>query len=181
MERGCLAKRCVQPAKTRHPNVKTGWCFEMLTDPGPPSGRPLSACQRAIGRLRERHNFPPLARPPGMPENIAPPPKQRKRQSAGDLSTPSQVATQFTSFPSVNNPSPGQGLQSPGGKMGKKRGRPSKADHELRAMEAAARGEPYPPPKKARPPKPPADQGGLIATAGASGDDGALGLSENSG
>ena len=44
----------------------------------------------------------------------------------------------------------------------KKRGRPSKAEQELRAAEAAARGESYPPLKKTRTPRLPVDQGSFM-------------------
>ena len=108
-----------------------------------------------------------------------PVPKPRKRPSAGDLSTPSHVAPGFSSFPSVNHPSPAHGLpsvtHSPGGKSQKKRGRPSKAEHELRAAEAAARGEPYPPPKKIRTPSPPVDLGSSMVSMDAPSEGGSLG------
>ena len=124
--------------------------------------------------MRTRHGFAVPSRPPGAPETIIAPSKPpRKRPSASDLSMPNQVAPGFSSFPSVNNPSPAHGLpsavQSPGIKPNKKRGRPSKAEHELRAAEAAARGEPYPPPKKVRAPKTPADQGDPTISVGAPG------------
>ena len=130
----------------------------------------MSACQRAFTRIRSRHGFAAPPRPLGAPESTVPVAKPRKRPSAGDLSTPSHVAPGFSSFPSVNNPSPAHGLpsviHSPGGRSQKKRGRPSKAEHELRAAEAAARGEPYPPPKKTRIPKVPADQGSSMTGEG---------------
>ena len=139
----------------------------------PSSGRSVSACQRAYTRVRSRANFPPPPRPLGAPEGFGTLPKPRKRPSTGEVSTPSHGAPGFSSFPSVNNPSPAHGLpslsQSPGGKQQKKRGRPSKAEHELRAAEAAARGEPYPPPKKVRTPKPSAEQGSSTATMDTSG------------
>ena len=100
--------------------------------------------------------------------------KPRKRPTTSDLSTPSQPTPGFSSFPSVNNPSPAYGVPtatSPGGKAQKKRGRPSKAEHELRAAEAAARGEVYPPPKKIKTPKTPAEEGSIAAaTAGTTSD-----------
>lgn len=145
------------------------------------SGRSVSACQRAYTRVRSRANFPPPPRPLGAPEGFGPLPKPRKRPSTGEVSTPSHGTPGFSSFPSVNNPSPAHGLpslsQSPGGRQQKKRGRPSKAEHELRAAEAAARGEPYPPPKKVRTPKPSTEQGSSTATMDASGSGEAPGTS----
>ena len=138
------------------------------------SGRSVSACQRAFNHIRSRHAFPAPSQPPAASQNMSTVPKPRKRPSASDLSTPSHVPTGFSSFPSVNNPPPAHGLPavslSPGRKAGKKRGRPSKAEHELRAAEAAARGETYPPPKKIRAPKAPIEHGESTATTGASGD-----------
>lgn len=58
-----------------------------------------------------------------------------------------------SAFAPVNlqgQPSPAQG----GERQGKKRGRPSKLEHEQRVREAEARGEVYPPPKKIRTPRP---------------------------
>ena len=65
-----------------------------------------------------------------------------------------------TEFVTVNTPddlSMRHGLAQPAverqERQGKKRGRPSKADQEARAAEAAARGEVYPPPKKIKTPR----------------------------
>ena len=59
-------------------------------------------------------------------------------------------------FPSVNG---GQEHLQLGedGRPKKKRGRPSKEEHEQRVAEAALRGEVYPPPKKAKTPRPSLD------------------------
>ncbi|KAL8794888.1 MAG: hypothetical protein Q9195_002600 [Heterodermia aff. obscurata] len=143
-----------------------------------PNGRSLSACQRAFTRLRSRQGFLAPMRPPGAPEQqTLPLPKPRKRTPAGDLSTPSHATTPgFSSFPSVNSPSPAHGLPNVttvGGKLQKKRGRPSKAEFDLKVAEAAARGEVYPPPKKIKTPKTPAEEGGAAAILGAP-DDGGL-------
>ncbi|KAI4260266.1 MAG: hypothetical protein LQ352_000388 [Teloschistes flavicans] len=46
------------------------------------------------------------------------------------------------------------GLADSGEQRKKKRGRPSKAEAEVKAAEYAARGEPYPPPRKPKNPKP---------------------------
>ena len=45
----------------------------------------------------------------------------------------------------------------------KKRGRPSKAEHEIRAAQAAERGEIYPPPKKFKTPRPSIEGGAPVA------------------
>ena len=141
------------------------------------AGRSLSACQRAFTRLRSRQGFLAPMRPPGAPEQQSLPlPKPRKRTSAGDLSTPSNTTPGFSSFPSVNSPSPAHGLPNVttgGGKLQKKRGRPSKAEYDLKVAEAAARGEVYPPPKKIKTPKTPADEAVAAAILGAP-DDGGL-------
>ena len=151
------------------------------TDPSSSAGRSLSACQRAFTRLRTRQGFLAPMRPPGAPEQQSLPlPKPRKRTSAGDLSTPSHATPGFSSFPSVNSPNPAHGLPNVttvGGKLQKKRGRPSKAEYDLKVAEAAARGEVYPPPKKIKTPKTPADEGVASAVLGAPDD---VGLPSNS-
>lgn len=134
-------------------------------------GRSLSACQRAFTRLRTRQEMGAAMRPQGAPEQFLPLSRPKKRTSAGDLSTPSHPAPGFSSFPSVNNPSPAHGLPSnvstPGGKPQKKRGRPSKAEYELKVAEAAARGEVYPPPKKIKTPKTAGEEGASLIATGA--------------
>ncbi|KAG6994031.1 hypothetical protein G7Y79_00048g084270 [Physcia stellaris] len=136
-----------------------------------PNGRSLSACQRAFTRLRTRQEMGTAMRPQGAPEQFLPLSRPKKRTSAGDLSTPSHPAPGFSSFPSVNNPSPAHGLPSnvstPGGKPQKKRGRPSKAEYELKVAEAAARGEVYPPPKKIKTPKTAGEEGASLIATGA--------------
>lgn len=131
----------------------------------------MSACQRAFTRLRTRQEYAASMRPQGAPEQFLPLSKQKKRTSAGDLSTPSHPTPGFSSFPSVNNPGPAHGLPSnlstPGGKPQKKRGRPSKAEYELKVAEAAARGEVYPPPKKIKTPKTPGEEGASMFATGA--------------
>ena len=76
----------------------------------------------------------------------------------------------------MNSPNPAHGLPNVttvGGKLQKKRGRPSKAEYDLKVAEAAARGEVYPPPKKIKTPKTPADEG-LASTTLVTPDDGGL-------
>lgn len=46
---------------------------------------------------------------------------------------------------------------------GKKRGRPSKAEYEIKAREAAERGEPWPPPKKIKNARPSVEGGALLS------------------
>lgn len=46
--------------------------------------------------------------------------------------------------------------------QGKKRGRPSKAEYEIKAREAAERGVPWPPPKKVKTPRPSIEGGSLL-------------------
>ena len=69
------------------------------------------------------------------------------------------IQPRVPSFAAVNDPNDPSSFTSAPVSTGeppnkKKRGRPSKAEHEIRAAEAAARGEPYPPPKKPRTPRP---------------------------
>ena len=79
------------------------------------------------------------------------------RPSAPDPS----MHPQFSHFAAVNEPPPTPGAYQSGrdttaygsDKKGKKRGRPSKAENEVRAAEALARGEPWPPLKKTKTPR----------------------------
>ena len=79
------------------------------------------------------------------------------RPSAPDPS----MHPQFSHFAAVNEPptTPGSYQTGPDAlshgsdKKGKKRGRPSKAENEIRAAQALARGEPWPPIKKAKNPR----------------------------
>ena len=88
----------------------------------------------------------------------------------------------FSSFTTVNDPSTPHAstatAQSPGAKPQKKRGRPSKAEAEVRAAEAAERGEPYPKPKKVKA-KPPTEGSTVslpaVTTASGEADDPAIG------
>lgn len=81
----------------------------------------------------------------------------KARPSAPDPS----MAPKFSHFPAVNEPpaTPGSYQAGPDAlghgsdKKGKKRGRPSKAESEIRAAQALARGEPWPPVKKAKNPR----------------------------
>ncbi|KAL8826131.1 MAG: hypothetical protein Q9191_003989 [Dirinaria sp. TL-2023a] len=123
-----------------------------------PNGRSVTSCQRAFSQLLSQvsADYPAAARPVAVsPAPVRP----RKRPPVGETSLPLQTAPgAFSSFASVNDPStphaPTTTTQSPGGKVPKKRGRPSKAEAEIRAAEAAERGEIYPRPKKvkAKPP-----------------------------
>lgn len=81
----------------------------------------------------------------------------KARPSAPDPS----MLPHLSHFATVNETPPTPGLQLKGGdvstpgsdKKGKKRGRPSKAEYEIRAAEARARGDPWPPPKKLKIPR----------------------------
>ena len=92
-------------------------------------------------------------------ESSAAPAKVKKRPSApgaADPSTPGHAAQgpHQLSFQSVNDPDPiraqPSAAHSPRTTSGKKRGRPTKVEMEKRAIEAAERGEIYPPPKKVK-------------------------------
>ena len=84
------------------------------------------------------------------------------------LTTDRTIQPRVPSFATVNNPNDLLALPSAPASTGeppskKKRGRPSRAEHEIRAAEAAARGESYPPPKKIRTPRPSAEGAAPIA------------------
>lgn len=105
--------------------------------------------------------YPTSYQPAGRPDYPAPPPKPKKRPvPSADVSATADrtIQPRVSSFAAVNDPNDHPAFPLAPASIGeppnkKKRGRPSKAEHEIRAAEAAARGEPYPPPKKTRTPR----------------------------
>lgn len=151
------------------------------------TGRSVSACQKAYEHLVSNPgtNFPLVLRPP---VNLEPKvtPKQRKRQypsGDGPMAVDRIIQPRISDFSAVNepfNPSPlaptATGLGEP---PKKKRGRPSKAEYEIRVAEYAARGEPLPPPRKPKTPKRSAESHAPTAnmftpTTGEAGEGGSL-------
>jgi hypothetical protein len=120
----------------------------------------MRSCQMAYNDISATHSATDYRRPPQQP---APPyytgpelPKKRPLQPEtapppiGRLLQPRPPHTfpdQFLSGPAYSS------AMSPVGEPAnkKKRGRPTKAEAQQRAQEAAARGEVYPPPRKSRP------------------------------
>lgn len=111
--------------------------------------------------------------------------KPKKRRPASGENIPSAVdrmiqPQQPFNFSSVNTPSdpttdPGATASVSGRPPKKKRGRPSKAEHEAKVAEAAARGEEYQPPSKRKKTSRPSQQGapnaGMVMTdVGAAGE-----------
>jgi hypothetical protein len=108
-----------------------------------------------------------------------PAPASRKRPlSMGDASTsigareiqprPARPAT-FVTVNGQEQVSASFAPSNPNEPPRKKRGRPSKAEHERRVAEAAERGEIYPKPKKAKPLRPSAGEAGAAPPGEASG------------
>lgn len=142
----------------RDANIQPRWNEMAL-----PHGRSMRSCQVAYGELAATYATPPDYRRP-QPQMQTPilypgPELPKKRALQPDTSAsigrvlqprppPHPYATDFNiggpSYPSAISP-----LGEPANK--KKRGRPTKAEAQQRAQEAAARGEVYPPPRKARP------------------------------
>lgn len=126
-------------------------------------GRSVAACTETFKLLRARlvSAYPASYQPAGRPDYQAPTPKPKKRPvPSADVSTTADrtIQPRVSSFAAVNEPNDPPAFPSASANTGeppnkKKRGRPSKAEHEIRAAEAAARGEPYPPPKKTRTPR----------------------------
>ncbi|MCJ1373554.1 hypothetical protein MMC20_004782 [Loxospora ochrophaea] len=82
--------------------------------------------------------------------------KKQRAVSAGEPLAPGEriIQPRPSAFAPVNLNGPDQLVPGSGDKRtGKKRGRPSKAEFELRVAEAAARGEVYPPPKRVKAPR----------------------------
>ncbi|CAI6333869.1 unnamed protein product [Periconia digitata] len=140
----------------RDANIQPRWNEMAL-----PHGRSVRSCQMAYSDLVTTFTTPPeYRRPqPQMPTPILYPGPElpKKRPLQPETSTPIGRVLQprpphsyqadFISGPSYPN------FMSPLGEPAnkKKRGRPTKAEAQQRAQEAAARGEVYPPPRKARP------------------------------
>ena len=120
------------------------------------SGRSAASCRNQYNLLTNRVSSV-LA--PSLPLQGPPAPKPKKKRPSGGASQPligeASLQPQQYQFAPINEPSNPSAFQTapftPGEapeKSGKKRGRPSKAEHELRIAEAAARGEVYQPTKR---------------------------------
>lgn len=120
------------------------------------TGRSLRSCQMAYNDLAAQYSATDYRRPP-LPAPIVYPgpdmPKKRPHQPESSTPIgrllqprpPHAYSGEFISGPAYPAMSP---VGEPANK--KKRGRPTKAEAQQRAQEAAARGEVYPPPRKAR-------------------------------
>ncbi|KAL8710926.1 MAG: hypothetical protein Q9220_004525 [cf. Caloplaca sp. 1 TL-2023] len=134
-----------------------------------PYGRSVSACQKAYDNLYYRV-FPGLVHPLGPAPLPSPSAKSKKRPAAG-TETPGapnrELQPRTPGFATVNEPLEATaypiGLAETSDQRKKKRGRPSKAEVEVKAAEYAARGEPYPPPRRSKNPKPPLETMGTTA------------------
>ena len=177
MDRNCLTKRCaflsrgvMKPAASqafedarstssaltggpsRGKLVKLTVCVDL--------GRSVSACQKAFEHLITNPTtaFPFAIRPPVNADPKVTP-KQRKRQypsGEGPMAVDRIIQPRISDFSAVNEPFNPQSTPitpGPGEPPKKKRGRPSKAEYEIRLAEYAARGEPLPPPRKPKTPK----------------------------
>ncbi|KAL9602574.1 MAG: hypothetical protein Q9219_001718 [cf. Caloplaca sp. 3 TL-2023] len=124
-----------------------------------PHGRSVSACQKAFNNLCSRVFQLPV-QPVGQPPQISPSATPRKRPAGtGDISMGlnRELQPRTPGFVTVNEPveptAYPPALADSVDQRKKKRGRPSKAEVEVKAAEYAARGEPYPPPRKSKNPK----------------------------
>ncbi|CAO1603979.1 MAG: hypothetical protein LQ349_007456 [Xanthoria aureola] len=124
-----------------------------------PHGRSVAACQKAFDSLFARVFRFPL-QPLGPAPLPSPSPRPKKRPAAGaenPMGPNRELQPRGPGFATVNDPPESTaypaGLADPGDQRKKKRGRPSKAEAEIKAAEYAARGEPYPPPRKPKNPK----------------------------
>ncbi|KAL8952443.1 MAG: hypothetical protein Q9222_001634 [Ikaeria aurantiellina] len=128
-----------------------------------PYGRSVSACQKAYDNLFFRV-FPGLVHPLGPAPQPSPSAKSKKRPAVG-TETPGgpnrELQPRTPGFATVNEPLEATAypiaLAETSDQRKKKRGRPSKAEVEVKAAEYAARGEPYPPPRRSKNPKPPSE------------------------
>ncbi|KAF2688818.1 hypothetical protein K458DRAFT_153126 [Lentithecium fluviatile CBS 122367] len=134
-------------------NVQPRW-----NDIALPHGRSLRSCQVAYSDITATYSGTDYRRPPPPAPVLYPGPElPKKRPLQPETSTPigrllqprppHTFPDQFMSGPAYAT------AMSPVGEPAnkKKRGRPTKAEAQQRAQEAAARGEVYPPPRKSRP------------------------------
>ncbi|KAF2128942.1 hypothetical protein P153DRAFT_28871 [Dothidotthia symphoricarpi CBS 119687] len=139
----------------RDHNLQARWSEVLL-----PQGRCLRACQTAYHDMGATHSATDYRRPQLPTPLIYPGPEiSRKRPHhpepgppTGRLLQPRPPHAYPGEFiqaggPAYNNPAIAQSGE-PANK--KKRGRPTKAEAQQRAQEAAARGEVYPPPRRGR-------------------------------
>ncbi|KAL8879974.1 MAG: hypothetical protein Q9198_002523 [Flavoplaca austrocitrina] len=122
-------------------------------------GRSVTACQKAFDSLYARVFQIPL-QPLGPAPLPSPSPRQRRRPvatAANPMTLSRELQPRGSGFATINDPPETTAypvaLADPGDQRKKKRGRPSKAEVEIKAAEYAARGEPYPPPRKPKNPK----------------------------
>lgn len=125
-----------------------------------PYGRSVSACQKAFDNLYCRvFQIPiqPVGQAP-QPSPIAKPRKRPAPNTESSMGVNRELQPRTPGFVTVNEPVESTayppGLAENIDQRKKKRGRPSKAEVEVKAAEYAARGEPYPPPRRSKNPKP---------------------------
>ncbi|KAL8705011.1 MAG: hypothetical protein Q9201_001856 [Fulgogasparrea decipioides] len=138
------------------------WCVIQYCSPAGPICSILQWLLHALEQAAGLHTIPlqPLAPVP----QPSPSTKSRKRPAATgepSLGPNRELQPRTPGFATVNEPIESTaypiGLAESGDQRKKKRGRPSKAEAELKAAEFAARGQPYPPPRKSKNPKPPSE------------------------
>ncbi|KAL8745286.1 MAG: hypothetical protein Q9190_002569 [Brigantiaea leucoxantha] len=125
------------------------------------TGRSLSACRRAYDRLLARSAQLYQTQYAQPPLQASPPTQNKKRPAPSSEVSPAvnrEIQPRAQGFVTVNEPiettAYPPSLADPGEQPRKKRGRPSKAEVEMKAAEAAARGELYPQPRKLKTSKP---------------------------
>ncbi|KAH6642556.1 hypothetical protein C7974DRAFT_301266 [Boeremia exigua] len=129
------------------------------TDMALPSGRSLNSCQRAYADIATSNSGAAYGRPP-LPNPGTYPGSElaRKRPFSQEVAPlgrllqprppPHPYAGEYMPVGSPAYATAASAGNEPANK--KKRGRPTKAEAQQRAQEAAARGEPYPPPRRGR-------------------------------
>lgn len=122
------------------------------------TGRSLNSCQRAYNDVANSNTGSAYGRPPLPNQNMYPGSELARKRPLPQEPAPLGRLLQPRPPP---HPYPGEympagpayttgtnAVNEPANK--KKRGRPTKAEAQQRAQEAAARGEPYPPPRRGR-------------------------------
>lgn len=150
-------RRCPRSRPPRPPHVKLTACPNLAAADAT-AGRSVRSCQMAYNDLVATYSAPDYRRPPLPNPIIYNPgpdiPKKRPHQPEaapiGRLLQPRPPQSYPGEY--VSGPAYAATAMSPVGEPAskKKRGRPTKAEAQQRAQEAAARGEPYPPPRKSR-------------------------------
>ncbi|KAA6412011.1 MAG: hypothetical protein FRX48_04161 [Lasallia pustulata] len=162
-----ILKDAAIPANTLVRIIEDAQIEPRWTEISLPHGRSVSACQKAYANLFSRSSdllVQSLVADSAEQTSASPKKKQKRSLPTGEASTSSarSIQPRPIAFIPVNGQE-GTSTVVSGERPKKKRGRPSKAEQEIRAAQAAERGEVYPPLKKVKTPRPSVEGGAPVA------------------